>query len=149
MFDITTVRDGWSLKNKLSGWEWLGAGGWHYPGKLEGEEKTDSEEWWRQQRWWGVKRELDLGGHTGHYAGLDAPWLEGLISQTDLRATKQYQHASAWVSYLRPGYLGTFWDSLAMAHMDPRRTDHSSPQWGCWRNSARQGCTSYLHIAPR
>lgn len=44
MFGITTVRDGWSLKNKLSGWERLGAGGWHYPGKLEGEEKTDSEE---------------------------------------------------------------------------------------------------------
>lgn len=107
-----------------------GQGGWYYPGKLQGEEKTvkNHEDSSIDGR---VKREQVGGGQTGHYAGLNAASMERLISQLDLRGTKQYQHTSAWVSYLRPGYLGTFWDSLATAHMDPRRTGHSSPQWGC------------------
>lgn len=40
-----------------------------------------------------VKKEQDEGVQTGHFACLYAPCVERLISQPDLRGTKQYQHA--------------------------------------------------------
>ena len=64
---------------------------------------------------------------------------------------KLYQHATAELLsfYLILVYLDTFLYSLAMVHMGPTWTDHSSLPRGYWRNNVRQGCIDYPHTKPQ